>query len=158
MNKKRYVVSIVAILVLAVLAYLQFRTWQHFDWAKLLLYRPRWGHIVRGVVFIYLTYFLRALRWKIFLRPERKNASILGLVAPTVIGFSGLALLGRPGEFIRPYLIARRESLSFASQLGVWTVERIFDVGAFAVLMAIDVFFSSAIRANPYLHKFRIAA
>jgi glycosyltransferase 2 family protein len=146
MNKKRYVVSIVAILLLAVLAYLQFRTWQHFDWAKLLLYRPRWGHIVRGVAFIYLTYFLRALRWKIFLRPERKNVSILGLVAPTVIGFSGLALLGRPGELIRPYLIARRERLSFASQLAVWAVERIFDIGGFTVLLVSAIFLPSKLR------------
>jgi hypothetical protein len=42
--------------------------------------------------------------------------------------------------------------------VGVWTVERIFDVGAFTVLMTVDVFFSSAIRANPYLPKFRMAA
>jgi hypothetical protein len=55
-------------------------------------------------------------------------------------------------------LIARKEGLSFASQVGVWTVERIFDVGAFTVLMTVDVFFSSAIRANPYLPKFRMAA
>jgi uncharacterized protein (TIRG00374 family) len=147
MNKKRYVVSIVAILVLAVLAYLQFRTWQHFDWAKLLLYRPHWGRILRGVAFIYLSYLLRAVRWKIFLRPVRQHASILGLVAPTVIGFSGLALLGRPGELIRPYLIARRESLSFASQLAVWAVERIFDVGGFTVLLVSAIFLPSKLRA-----------
>jgi hypothetical protein len=80
------------------------------------------------------------------------------MVPPTFIGFTGLALLGRPGEFIRPYLIARRESMPFASQVGVWTVERIFDIGAFTVLMTIDVFSSAAIRVNPYLPKFRVAA
>jgi glycosyltransferase 2 family protein len=147
MNKKRYVVSIVAIMVLAVLAYLQFRTWRHFDWAKLLLYRPHWGHILRGVAYIYLAYFLRAVRWKIFLRPVRQNASILGLVGPTVIGFTGLALLGRPGELTRPYLIARREGLSFASQLAVWAVERIFDVGGFTVLLVSAIFLPSKLRA-----------
>ena len=47
-----------------------------------------------------------------------------------MIGFTGLALLGRPGELIRPYLIARHQNLSFASQVAVWTVERIFDVAA----------------------------
>jgi hypothetical protein len=51
-----------------------------------------------------------------------------------------LALLGRPGEFVRPYLIAKKEKLQVSSQIAVWTVERIFDVGAFAVLMAINVF------------------
>jgi len=51
------------------------------------------------------------------------------LVPPTLIGFTGLALLGRPGEFIRPYLIARQAKVSFSSQIAVWTVERIFDLG-----------------------------
>ena len=45
-----------------------------------------------------------------------------------------------------------------SSQIGVWTVERIFDIGAFTVLMVIDVFFAPAIRSNPYLDKFRLAA
>jgi hypothetical protein len=48
--------------------------------------------------------------------------------------------------------------MPFASQVGVWTVERIFDIGAFTVLMTIDVFSSAAIRVNPYLPKFRVAA
>lgn len=80
------------------------------------------------------------------------------MVAPTFIGFTGLALLGRPGELIRPYLIARKEGVSFSSQIGAWTVERIFDIGAFTVLMTIDVFFSATIRANPYVGKFRMVA
>src|SRR5207249_11180092 len=113
-------------------------------------------HVIAALALIYGTYFLRALRWKVFLEPVRKT-STWGLVPPTFIGFTGLALLGRPGEFIRPYLISRSEDLPFASQVGVWTVERIFDIGSFTVLMTIDVFFSAAIRVNPYLPKFRLA-
>jgi hypothetical protein len=60
-----------------------------------------------------------------------------------------LALLGRPGELIRPYLIARRESLSFSSQVAVWAVERIFDVGAFTVLMVLAIFLPTALRSLP---------
>ena len=119
MNKKRNVAYAVVFLVLTVLIYLQFRTWQHFDWARLYTYRPHWGDILAGVVYIYIAYFLRAVRWKIFLRPVRKDASVLGLVPPTMIGFTGLALLGRAGELIRPYLIARRLNLPFASQVAV---------------------------------------
>ena len=59
-----------------------------------------------------------------------------------MIGFAGLALLGRPGEFIRPYLISRKVNLSMASQLAVWTVERIFDMGAFALIMAVNILWS----------------
>ena len=134
------------LVVFALLVYLQFRTWKSFDWAKFLQYRPDWHHIVHGIVLIYFAYFLRALRWKIFLRPVRKHTSTWGLVSPTLVGFAGLAILGRPGELIRPYLIARRENLSFASPLAGWAVERIFDVGGFTVLMVAAIFLPSKLR------------
>ena len=31
-----------------------------------------------ALLLIYIAYFLRAVRWKIFLRPVRKDASIVG--------------------------------------------------------------------------------
>ena len=147
MKNKKYAAFAVVFLVLAALVYLQFRTWRNFDWARLFQYGLSWRHILHGIAYIYLAYFLRALRWKIFLRPVRKEASLWGLVPPTLIGFTGLALLGRPGEMIRPYLIARRENLPFASQVAVWAVERIFDVGGFTVLMVAAIFLPSKLRA-----------
>ncbi|MFY9660522.1 MAG: lysylphosphatidylglycerol synthase transmembrane domain-containing protein [Terriglobales bacterium] len=147
MNKKRYAASAVVFLILGALIYLQFRTWRNFDWARLFQYGLSWRHIFQGVALIYFAYILRAVRWKIFLRPVRPQASVLGLVSPTVIGFTGLALLGRPGEMIRPYLIARRENLPFASQVAVWAVERIFDVGGFTVLLVTAIFLPSKLRA-----------
>ena len=158
MNKKQILTTTVVLAILKLLIYFQVQHWRRFDWARFRnVSHVDPFHIAAAIGLIYLTYVLRALRWKVFLEPVRK-ASTWKLVPPTFIGFTGLALLGRPGEFIRPYLISRSEDLPFASQVGVWTVERIFDVGAFTVLMTIDVFFSSAIRVNPYLPKFRLAA
>jgi len=148
MSRKRILITIIIVAVLGVLVYLQFRTWKNFDWATFWLQtdnlNPR--HILHGIILIYLSYFLRAWRWKIFLRPVRPKASIIGLVPATLIGFTVLALLGRPGELIRPYLVARRENLSFASQLAVWAVERIFDIGAFTVLMVGGIFLPTDLR------------
>jgi glycosyltransferase 2 family protein len=143
MKNKKYVAYAVVFLVLVALVYLQFRTWRNFDWTLLLQFHLKWRHIFHGVVFIFFAYILRAVRWKIFLKPVRKDASILGLTPPTIIGFTGLALLGRPGELIRPYLIARHTNLTFASQIGVWAVERIFDVGGFTVLLVGAIFLPS---------------
>lgn len=141
MTKKRIILLLVVAAVLGALIYFQFRTWQKFDWdtfgrvtRNLNFYR-----IALAVIIIYITYALRAVRWKIFLRPVCK-AHFRSLVGPQFIGFTGLALLGRPGELIRPYLIAKKENLTMSSQVAVWAVERIFDIGGFAVLMAIDVF------------------
>jgi glycosyltransferase 2 family protein len=152
MKTKQWALYGAVIVILAALIYLQFRTWRNFDWERLVQFHIHWRHIFQGVLYIYFAYLLRAVRWKIFLRPVRKDASIWGLVPPTVIGFTGLALLGRPGELIRPYLIARRENLSVASQVAVWAVERIFDVGGFTVLLVSAIFLPSK------LHAFAAAA
>jgi len=148
MNKKRIVLYIVVLAVLVVLVYLQFRQWRNFDWGRFLetARDVTWRHVFHAVVLVYLAYFLRAVRWKLFLRPVRRQASTLGLFPPTIIGFTGLALLGRPGELIRPYLIARRVNLSLSSQLAVWTVERIFDIAAFTVLMVSAIFLPTRLR------------
>ena len=162
MDKKRILASIVVFCILAILVYLQYRHWRTFDWGTFWsqTHRIKWWHVFHGIVLIYLGYIVRAIRWKIFLRPVRPHAKLSDLVAPTLIGFAGLALLGRAGEFIRPYLIARRTSLSFSSQLAVWAVERIFDVGAFGVLMALAIFLPSALQSIPhpeYYQRFREA-
>jgi uncharacterized protein (TIRG00374 family) len=155
MNKK-YAAYAVVFVILAVLVYLQFRTWQNFDWARFRETRPhKWIHIVHGIALIYLAYVVRAFRWKIFLRPVRPHASGTSLVSPTIIGFTGLALLGRPGELIRPYLIARRQNLTFSSQLAVWAVERIFDVGTFTLLLVSAIFVSAGPRSLPFYERFR---
>ena len=140
MNKKRFFITVLVLGVLGVLVYMQVRTWRRFDWHRFWMATGDTNKfdLLAGVALVWVDYFLRAMRWKIMLRPvcEAKTAE---LVAPTVIGFTGLALLGRPGEFIRPYLISRKLNLPVASQLAVWAVERIFDAGAFTLVMAINI-------------------
>jgi uncharacterized protein (TIRG00374 family) len=162
MDKKRIVVSAVVFLILAILVYLQYRHWQSFDWGTFWAQTHRINKFQVGyaVTLIYIAYALRAVRWKIFLEPVRPQATIMSLVSPTLIGFAGLALLGRAGEFIRPYLIARRQDLPFSSQLAVWAVERIFDIGAFTLLMVLAIFLPSALPSIPhpeYYVRFREA-
>ncbi len=162
MDKKRILASMVVFCILAVLVYLQYRHWRTFDWGTFWsqTHRIKKWHVLHGIILIYLAYVVRAVRWKIFLKPVRPQTKITELVSPTLIGFTGLALLGRAGEFIRPYLIARRTDLPFSSQLAVWAVERIFDIGAFAVLMALAIFLPSALQSIPhpeYYQRFREA-
>ncbi|HEY6968752.1 MAG TPA: lysylphosphatidylglycerol synthase transmembrane domain-containing protein [Candidatus Angelobacter sp.] len=144
MNKKKVLISVLVFLALAALVYLQVRTWRKFDWHRFwsVTEGVSISYILLGVALIYADYFLRAVRWKILLRPVRQTTA-MELVAPTMVGFTGLALLGRPGEFIRPYLIARKTRLTVSSQLAVWLVERIFDMGAFALIMAVNILLST---------------
>jgi uncharacterized protein (TIRG00374 family) len=160
MNKKRALISGVIVAVMVGLVYLQVREWQKFDWGKFWSQTGdvRWLYVVSAIALIYATYIPRALRWKILLRPVCRT-STSNLLAPTVIGFTALALLGRPGELaLRPYLIARRTGQTMSDQMAVWTVERIFDTGAFAVLVALDLVASPGLHNLPYFERFRDAA
>ncbi len=152
MDKKRILASVAVFLILAGLIYLQYRHWRTFDWGTFWsqTHRIKKWHVLHGILLIYLAYIVRALRWKIFLQPVRPKTTVRELVSPTLVGFTGLALLGRAGEFIRPYLIARRTGLPFSSQLAVWAVERIFDIGAFAFLVALAIFLPSALPSIPH--------
>lgn len=158
MQNKRALITAIVVALLGLLIYSQIREWRDFDWPTFWAqtHHIRGVHILHGIALIYIHYGLRALRWKIFLKPLKKTSAI-GLIPPTVIGFAGLALLGRPGEFIRPYLIARREGLSLSSQIAVWTVERIFDLGAFTTLMVAAIFASRGLRELSFYNKFRDA-
>ena len=162
MDRKRILASVVVFFILAILVYLQYRHWRSFDWGTFWsqTHRIKKWHVVHGIAWIYIAYAMRAIRWKIFLRPVRPKVKSVELLSPTLIGFTGLALLGRAGEFIRPYLIARRTDLPFSSQLAVWAVERIFDIGAFAFLIVLAIFLPSALPSIPhpeYYTRFREA-
>ncbi|HEV2022081.1 MAG TPA: lysylphosphatidylglycerol synthase transmembrane domain-containing protein [Terriglobales bacterium] len=154
MNRTRILLTLAVGAVLAVLVYFQFRAWKEFDWALMFAQVRRTDplRLLAAVVLIYSVYFLRALRWMILLRPVRAVPA-RRLLAPTLIGFTGLALLGRPGELIRPYLIARKEGLTLSSQIAVWAVERIFDVGAVAACLALVVF-SGALASIPFFQRY----
>jgi glycosyltransferase 2 family protein len=145
MTQKRIWATAIIVAILGALVYLQFRTWRKFDWSTFasvtgdVIHGRGLAHLLIAISLIWFTYWLRAVRWKIFLKPVC-NARLSRLTPTQFIGFTGVALLGRLGELIRPYLVAKKENLSLASQIGVWTVERIFDAGGFAVLVSVDVF------------------
>ena len=108
-----------------------------FDWRLFFATagKLRWGWVVASLVPAAGTYFGRALRWAVFLKPLKPRPSFRNLLSATVVGFTALALFGRAGEFVRPYLIAVKERVPVASQMAAWLLERLFDV-----LMALLLF------------------
>lgn len=87
---------------------------------------PAW--LGAAIVLILISYFGRALRWQAMIRPIAPNARLWPLTEAQCIGFSAIVLFGRAGEFMRPYLIAKQENLSFSSQAAVWFLERLADL------------------------------
>jgi hypothetical protein len=134
---------VVALLVMAALLFV-YRGRIHFDWGVFFreLRLVDFWHIAAAVALIYGTFWLRALRWKVFLAPT-KRVRVNALVGPQFIGFTAVALFGRLADLTRPYLLAKRVDLPVSSQVAVYTVERMFDLGAAAVV------FSSALALAP---------
>ncbi len=158
MSRKRILITAGLLALLVFAAWLQVREWKKFDWSAFVKHTRDAGklELAAAVGLIYMDYFLRAVRWKVFLRPVR-HVPASRLTSPTLVGFTALALLGRAGEIVRPYLIARKEGLSFASQMAVWTVERIVDMTTAFVLFALALLFAPDVQSLPHYHRFRDA-
>ena len=156
MANKRTLATITILAILVLLILHEANSWRHFNWSVF------WNnardvslaHALMAIAMTYLGYVLRAARWRVFLRPIR-TVETRRLLGPTIVGFTGLALLGRPGEFIRPYLIARMEGLSLSSQIATLAVERVFDTASAGVLIMAALVFSPELHSLPHMAQFR---
>lgn len=156
MKKKNWILWLVVLAALIVVV-LVVRTRIHFRWDIFWreLKLADWRLIGVGITLIWGAYFLRAVRWSIFLKPT-KLVSPFKLIGSMVIGFTGVALLGRPADLVRPYLVSRRTQIPLSAQIAVYVVERMFDLGAMALIFSIIVLFSPDRHALPrpdLIHK-----
>jgi glycosyltransferase 2 family protein len=83
-------------------------------------------YLIPSAILIVISFALRGVRWKILLSPI-KEVKTTQLFSPLMIGFMGNLLPARAGEFIRAYLLAKREEIAFTGSFASIVVERIFD-------------------------------
>jgi glycosyltransferase 2 family protein len=143
MKNRSAALWVVLVVALAVLVFMH-RDQIHFDWANFWhhLRHVDQRHALAGILLIYFTYWLRAVRWSVFVKPMKK-VSVGSLIGPQFIGFTAVALFGRLADLTRPYLVARKTGLPLSSQVAVYTLERMFDLGAAGLI------FSSALAFAP---------
>ena len=118
--------------------------WQTFSWRAVWISVSAANpfYLLAALAMTYSTYLMRAYRWRFFLDPIKK-ASMWNLFVGQILGFSAVYLIGRPGEFVRPAYIAKKENVTFSSQLAIWLLERIYDM-VFVILL-----FSVALSFGP---------
>jgi glycosyltransferase 2 family protein len=116
--------------------------WRDFRWDKLWssIVDARKEYLALVVPAVYATYLIRAIRWKCFLNPIKK-ASLWVLFEGQVLGFSSIYLIGRPGEFVRPAFIAKKEKVPMSAMVAVWVLERVFDSVFLIALFAAALYF-----------------
>lgn len=110
----------------------------HFDFGE---FRSQvaladWGKIAIALGCIYTGYLFRSVRWALLLR-HIKKVGLFSLLGTQVIGFTGVALIGRIADPVRPYLVAKKTGLPLSIQVAVYIVERLFDFGAMALIFSV---------------------
>jgi len=151
-NHSRNFLTLLALLLLLAALWI-FRARLHFDWQTLArqLRHVSLLYICIAVAITYFGFWLRAVRWSVLLAPMR-IVHPRELLSAQVIGFALIALLGRISDLARPWLIARRLRMAFATQLAVYSIERAFDVGAAAILFSLALLFAP--RNTPHHEAF----
>lgn len=130
-------------MLFAVVAVLLWWFARNLDWALVVtdLRAADWRLILAAVSLVYLTYLVRALRWRTFLRPFAA-VSLGDIFAATTVGFSSLFLIGRAAELVRPaFLSLRAPAVRPSASFMTIAVERICDMAIIAVMFAAALLF-----------------
>ena len=91
--------------------------------------------LIAAIIMQAVTYLVRALRWQYLLLPIGR-VRLSTAFRTTVLGFAASFLLpARAGEFLRPYLLARREGLSATATFATVVLERLLDASAVLLLL-----------------------
>jgi len=147
-----------ALAIVAAAVFVGYR-WRHsgFAWQKFIevFTGVNWNWLTLALALILVTYVGRAMRWEIMLRPLSNRVRLWRLVVATCIGFTAVVLFGRAGEPVRPYLIARKEGVSFSSQVAAWLVERILDLLMVLLIfgVALTQISRSGIQPGPHIRS-----
>ncbi|HEX4287218.1 MAG TPA: lysylphosphatidylglycerol synthase transmembrane domain-containing protein [Terracidiphilus sp.] len=137
MKKNQLILGVVVLVALVALGmYAQHKNpidW-HTVWEQLT--KADWWRIAMGLGCIYLAYLFRSFRWAFLLR-HNKKVHPFALLGTQVIGFTGVALIGRVADPVRPYLVSKKTGLPLSNQIAVYIVERLFDAGTMALIFSI---------------------
>jgi uncharacterized membrane protein YbhN (UPF0104 family) len=139
LKKNQWILGALVLVALVALA-IWARNRVHFDfrafWSQ--FQQAEWSKIAIALACIYAGYVIRSVRWALLLRHNQK-VPVLSLTGTQVIGFTGVALIGRVADLVRPYLVSRKTGLPLSSQIAVYIVERLFDAGSMALIFSIAV-------------------
>ena len=93
-----------------------------------------------GVAVATAGFFLRAVRWRVLLRPLRPEITLHSSFAAVAIGFMANNLLpARIGELVRAYAISRLEPIPLSASVGSLVLERLLDALVVLLLLLIAV-------------------
>jgi uncharacterized protein (TIRG00374 family) len=96
--------------------------------------------LVPATLMLLLSHFIRALRWKILMKPLGYNPSTLNSFLAVLIGYWANLAIPRLGEVLKCTILARYEKVPADKLVGTIVAERAIDICSLAVIMLITVF------------------
>ncbi len=94
--------------------------------------------VIVPIPIMLLSHLFRAMRWRTILKPFMQPKSLFNLFSAVMVGYAINNILPRGGEFVRPYVYAKRENVSYTSVFATIIVERVIDVITLLILFAIS--------------------
>ena len=138
MTKKMAASFIGGIIISAVALYFAFK---NVPLAELFYYLVSINYlwVLPAVVITFLSFMLRAWRWRIILESTRQ-ISVWRAYHPMMIGFMiNCVLPGRLGEVARPVILQKEEKIPFTTGLATVVAERVFDICILLLLFMLTV-------------------
>lgn len=140
--KKKHL--LIGILIVALSSYYAFKNVSISELAGALK-SVHYIYLLPAVFFVALTFLFRAIRWRYLVGSVKKEVKTSHLFSPLMIGFMGNILPARAGEFIRAYLLGKKENIPFSASFATIFVERLMDMLVFLLLLLGVIFFNSDI-------------
>ena len=138
---KKTIKSVLLISLTFFFLYLAFRG-NDFNELFVVLKNANYFYALAGAVLgIMLGGYFRALRWRYFLNPLKKDIKMDILFSSMMIGYMMNSIIPRAGEVYRPVLLANKEKISRASAFGTILVERVFDLLSLLISFGICMVF-----------------
>lgn len=99
-----------------------------------------WRYLVPAVASTFLSYYLRAIRWRLLLTPL-KTCAMVNVYPATIIGYMANNILpARLGEIVRAFLLADREGLRKGTTLATLVLDRVLDGFSVLVIIVVTLF------------------
>lgn len=131
---------LLGLVISALCIYLGFRNVEFGNMLKALQTANYWW-LAPAVAFMFLSLWLRAVRWRYFMDPIKK-VETSKLFSAMMIGYMGNNVFPlRLGEIMRAYAIGRSAQVSRAASFATIIVERIIDLLSLLAILALTIFF-----------------
>jgi hypothetical protein len=112
-----------------------------------------YAYLALATLINFSSFWMRAERWKYLLEPIKKISS-MRLFPVTVIGFMATNILpARAGEFVKAYLVGKKENISATASFATIVLERVLDsliILALFVLVLFQIDFKDQPHGMPH--------